>query len=349
MEPHGVRTWVSYPLVTGPPRTLEGSPAEAVELPSDLRKPGTMRKLIPFVRSRNVKAIYMADRPAWHPTYALLRLAGVRWIVVHDHTSGERRRLTGIPREIKRVTRGIPGMLADRVIAVSDFVVRRKLAVDLVPPERLIRIWNAVDVPDDPAEDVAEFLQRYGLPRDRPLVMCTARTTPEKGIHHLLRAFDTAMSRLGDVRPRPLLVYMGIGHYMGALETLRTTLEHRDDIRMLGYVPGASRYFGAAAVSVVPSVWQEAFGLAALEPMSHGVPVIASAVGGLPEVVIDGETGLLIPPGDEQALARALEALLRDPERRAEMGGRGKQRAREHFDLEDEIEAVSRIVGQGFV
>jgi glycosyltransferase involved in cell wall biosynthesis len=83
--------------------------------------------------------------------------------------------------------------------------------------------------------------------------------------------------------------------------------------------------------------------------MSHGVPVIASAVGGLPEVVIDGETGLLIPPGDEEALARALEALLRDPERGAEMGRRGRQRAREEFDLEDEIEAVSRIVGQGFV
>lgn len=348
LEPHGVRSWVSYPLINGPPRTLEGSPAKAVEMSSNLSDIRAIRKLVSFVRTHNVQAMYMADRPAWHPTYVLLRMAGVRWIVVHDHTSGHRRRLRGIPGGIKRLSRSVPGTLADHVIAVSDYVARRKLEVDLVPPERVTRIWNAVEVPADPSAEVPEFLARHRLPADRPLVMCTARTTKEKGIDHLLRAFDRMMGRLTGDHPRPLLVYMGIGHHMGALEAIRASLEHRDDIRMLGYVPGASRFFGAATVCVVPSVWQEAFGLSALEPMSHGVPVIASAVGGLPEVVVDGETGLLVPPGDEEALADALLALLTDPGRRAEMGRRGRMRAREDFDLEDEIDAVSKIVQKGF-
>ena len=98
---------------------------------------------------------------------------------------------------------------------------------------------------------------------------------------------------------------MGIGHYMGELEAIRSALDHRDDVRMLGYVEGASRFLGAAAVCAVPSIWQEAFGLAALEPMAYGVPVVVSAVGGFRRSC-DGETGLLVPPGDEQALADAL-------------------------------------------
>jgi len=349
LEPHGVRTWVSYPLINGPPKTLEGSPAEAVELRVSFDEPGSLRRLIRFIRERNVRAIYMADRPAWHPSYALLRMCGVEWIVVHDHTSGERTRFTGLRREVKRLTRTLPWTLADRVIAVSDFVARRKLEVDLIPADRIRRIWNAVDVPEDSAGEAAAFVQQYGLPGDRPLVMCSARATREKGIDHLFRAFDRATRLLGDAQPRPLLIYMGIGHFMGELEVVRAGLECRDDIRMLGYVPDAARYFGAATVCVVPSVWEEAFGLSALEPMSHGIPVVASAVGGLPEVVIDGETGLLVPPGDEEAIARALAELLTDPERRTDMGRRGRERARQHFDLEDEIDALYRIVAKGFV
>ena len=333
-------------MVDAPPKTLEGSPAREVEFRVRFDDRRSVRRLIRFIRSRNVRALYMADQPAWHLAYPLLRRAGVRWIVVHDHTSGERKQLTGVRKRIKRLSRLIPGTLADRVVVVSDFVARRKVEVDLVPPDRLIRIWNAVTLPDDPSEGLDGFRARYGLPPERPLIMCAARATREKGIHHLLRAFDRMMHLLGDSDPRPLLVYMGIGHYMGELEAVRAGLDHRDDVRMLGYVEGAARFLGAAAVCAVPSVWQEAFGLAALEPMAHGVPVVASAVGGLPEVV-DGESGLLVPPGDEQALAEALKSLLTDPERRAEMGRRGRRRARENFSFEAEIEALYRVIGEG--
>ena len=90
LEPHDVTTWVSYPVVDAPPKTLQGSPAREVELRVNFDDRRSVRRLIRFIRSRNVRALYMADQPAWHPVYPLLRRAGVRWIVVHDHTSGER-------------------------------------------------------------------------------------------------------------------------------------------------------------------------------------------------------------------------------------------------------------------
>lgn len=342
-----VATWVAYPALPSPPRSLEGSAARGVKVRIDFGRVRSVRDLIRFVKARDVRVLYMADQPAWHPAYALLRLAGVRWIVVHDHASGERTSRAGILRAAKRLSRAVPGMLADRVIAVSDFVARRLIEVSLVPDDRVVRIWNAIKAPDDPSAGVEAFLKRFELPRDRPLVVCAARATREKGIHHLLKAFDRALAG-DDLDPRPLLAYMGDGPFRGELESLRQTLAHRDDIRMLGYVSDAGRFLGAASICVVPSVWQEAFGLAALEPMACGVPVIASAVGGLPEVVLDGETGVLVPPGDEEAIATAMRELLSAPDRRSEMGRRARRRAMEVFNFRDEVESVYRVVATGF-
>ncbi len=161
LEPYDVTTWVSYPVVDAPPKTLQGSPAARSGAPRGTSMiAGSVRRLIRFIRSRNVRALYMADQPAWHPVYPLLRGAGVRWIVVHDHTSGERTPRDRHPRADQAALPLIPGTLADRVIVVSDFVARRKIEVDLVPPDRLIRIWNAVTIPDDPSEGLDEFRTR---------------------------------------------------------------------------------------------------------------------------------------------------------------------------------------------
>jgi len=82
------------------------------------------------------------------------------------------------------------------------------------------------------------------------------------------------------------------------------------------------------SIGVVPSIWPEPFGQVAIEAMACGRPVVASAIGGLQDSVVHGETGLLVPPGDDKALAEAIRSLLNDPARRAAMGEAGRKRAR---------------------
>jgi len=103
--------------------------------------------LVRFVRREQVRWVYLSDRPAWHPAYSLLRLAGVRTIVVHDHTSGDRTVPSGPKGWLKRFRHRLPGSLADVVIAVSDFVADRKRDVDQVPADRVFRVWNSVVIP----------------------------------------------------------------------------------------------------------------------------------------------------------------------------------------------------------
>lgn len=348
LSARGVRTWVAYPAVHSPPAALEGSAAEPVALNTRLESWTAVRRAVRFVRDRNVRVVYMADRPVWQPAFAALRTAGVRRIVVHDHTSGARTPPRGAKRVLKSLVRRIPGTLADDVIAVSGFVARRKVAVDLVPPQRVRRIWNSVEAPSADAGAGERLRALLGVDADRLVVGCACRAVPEKGVAHLLRAFDRATAAGTNAPVPPVLVYFGDGPALDALAALRERLGSRDRIVLAGYRADAPELLGGADLCVVPSVWAEAFGLAALEPQVRGRPVIASEIGGLPEVVVDGETGVLVPPGDETALAAAIRRLLDDADERARLGENGRRRARAHFSRTAHIRRLTAVLERGF-
>lgn len=102
-------------------------------------------------------------------------------------------------------------------------------------------------------------------------------------------------------------------------------------------------WYRRAWVTLMPSRHSESFGLVALEAMQAACPVVASRVGGLEEVVVDGETGTLVPPDDEEALSRAVEVLLADEELRRRMGASGRRRARAVFDWHEGLEEYERL------
>ncbi|MDQ6769220.1 MAG: glycosyltransferase family 4 protein [Gemmatimonadota bacterium] len=199
--------------------------------------------------------------------------------------------------------------------------------------------------PAPPAAGLRELLNVAG---NRPLVVCCCRADAVKGVAYLLRAFDAALKRLPQGVMRPLLVYIGDGPERKGLEEIRDGLESRDDIFFLGYRADASGLLTEANICVVPSVWQDAFPLGVLEAMAAGKPVIGTSVGGIPEMIDDGVTGLLIPPADEEALAGALGCLLTKPALSARFGSAGRQRVAERFTQDQQLEAVTDIVGSSF-
>src|SRR5882762_7857729 len=280
LAPAGVRTFVAYPEIASPPRTLRGTPARSILLDARLESLDSLRETVAFVRRERVSLLYLIDRPARSVNYAVLRAAGVRSILVHDHTSGAGTVPRGVKRLAKWMLARLPGLTADRVIAVSDFVARRQVDVAMIPARRVARVWNSVPLPPLVGTDVSRAARRtLGLDGDAPIIACTCRATAEKGVDHLLRAFD----RLPGT---PLLAFAGNGPAFAGLQALRDSLRSRDRIHLLGYRPDRGVLLDAADVCVVPSVWQEAFGLAALEAMVRGKPVVATQVGGIPEIKI---------------------------------------------------------------
>lgn len=336
----GVRTFIAYPAMAAPPRALQGTPATPITLDARLDTVASLRQTIAFARRERVDLLYLIDRPARSPFYPVLRAAGVRTILVHDHTSGA----GTVPRGLKRLAKGalarVPGFTADRVIAVSDFVAGRQRTVGMVPAERVTRVWNSVMIPPHADHSRTRNARRaLGLDAQVPVIACTARATPEKGVHHLFRAFDR-LAATSDA----LLLYAGDGPAFASLQALRDSLPSRDRIRLYGYRPDRELLLEAADVCVVPSVWDEAFGLAALEAMARAKPVVATAVGGIPEVIEAGVTGLLVPPGDEAQLCAAIAALLGDRAAGARIGSYARDDVATRFTAETQLIRLTELV-----
>jgi glycosyltransferase involved in cell wall biosynthesis len=161
---------------------------------------------------------------------------------------------------------------------------------------------------------------------DRPRLLCVGRLIPIKGHIVLLRAFAEARKEL----PELVLDIAGRGPLEPALRALAKELGLADSVRFLGYVSPIQTAIERASIVVVPSLG-EGFGMVALEAMERGRPVIAAEIGGLGELVQEGETGRLVPAGEVEPLRRAIVELGRDPELARRMGAAGRERAAEHF------------------
>ncbi|OGX40125.1 MAG: hypothetical protein A3C53_02815 [Omnitrophica WOR_2 bacterium RIFCSPHIGHO2_02_FULL_68_15] len=236
-----------------------------------------------------------------------------------------------------------------RVIAVSPSV--RQLLIERygVPPAKVALIANGIAwTPWDPArlaEAVARFRQTSGIRGDGPVVGTVTRLAPAKGLPTLLQAFHQLRRQVPSAR----LLIVGDGPLKTELVRSAYALGEQEQIIFSGIAVETRVPLSMMDVFVLPS-HHEAFGLAIVEAMAMGRPVVASRVGGIPTIVDDGVTGLLVPPNDPDALARALGQMLDDPERRRAMGSAGHARYEREFTMDRvarEVESVYEEVVQG--
>jgi glycosyltransferase involved in cell wall biosynthesis len=177
------------------------------------------------------------------------------------------------------------------------------------------------------------------------MIFACRQLFPRKGIRFLLQAAAQLKPRFPDLK----IVLAGDGFERPELARLAKELGIASDVTFLGWVPNTElpQYYRAAALSVIPSL-EEGFGIPAAEAMGCEVAVVASDAGGLPEVVEDGVTGLVVPRGNSAALAQAIGSLLSDPQRRRQMGQAGRARALRLFDWDrtaEQFEQLYREVG----
>ncbi len=209
------------------------------------------------------------------------------------------------------------------IYAVSDYVMN-DLKSQAVWGEPL-RFYHFVNtdrfMPDTQAGAVVRASMKCD---DAFVVLVVANLIPEKGVDVLIQA-------LSKMPPRAVLWVIGDGPALSGLMALARKLELQDRVMFLGLCEDVCRYMQAAHCFVCPSLWQEAAGLVILEAMACGLPVVASSVGGIPEFVVAGRTGYLIPPGDPNAMVECLKALLLSPALAMEMATSGRAHAVAHF------------------
>ncbi len=300
-------------------------------------------RLFRLLRRYRPRLIHLQFTPILGPVW-IARLSGVGRIVFTDHFS----HAEGYAPEKKPAWKRVGGRLlrlpVSFAVSVSEFNREIIVADGALPASRSRRIHNGVDLtrPTHTASGAA-FRARYGIPADRILITQISQIIPEKGIDDVLEAARIALAENPDLH----FVFVGDGKFLE--HYLRRTIEIGlvDRVTWTGLVvdPVAEGVYAASDIVCLASRWQEAFGLVLAEAMSCEKPVVATRVGGIPEVVDDGQTGFLVPPGDAPALAAMFIRLARDEDLRSRLGRSGRARAATHFDVRTNTRSLLELYG----
>jgi glycosyltransferase involved in cell wall biosynthesis len=227
--------------------------------------------------------------------------------------------------------------LCDRVIVVSRGV-RSVMEAAGIGSERLRLVYEGVPDPA-PAPGGRKALAELGVPEQAPVVGNVAALTGHKDHATLLEA----MAILRPQQPQAWLVILGEGELRGALEARAHALGLSDRVVFAGFRRDLDRLLPAFSVFCLSSQL-EGLGTSLLDAMAYGLPIVATAAGGIPEAVADGVTGRLVAPRDPQALARALAEVLCDDGRRAAWGAAGRRLFLERFTADRMVEETLGVV-----
>jgi glycosyltransferase involved in cell wall biosynthesis len=264
------------------------------------------------------------------------RRAGVPAVAVSRGWTGETRKVKLYEWLDRRHLR-----LMDHVVCVSEGQAAKVRKWCGVPAERLSVIRNSARLgafeKTDPA--ARERLRGFFPGEVSHVVLAAGRFSPEKGFGVLV---DAAAS-ICRANPRASVVIFGEGPLRGELERRASQLNLTGRVVLPGFRTDLDSLIGGADVVVLPS-FTEGLPNVALEASAAGVPVVATAVGGNPEVVAEGETGYLVPSGDPARLAARVNDLLRDPPTRARLGAAGRRRMRELFTFDAQAKAYLQLL-----
>lgn len=230
-----------------------------------------------------------------------------------------------------RVYGCLASRMCDAIVAVSEDEAEMARRQEGVPSQKLKVFHNGID------------LRAYApgarqSPGHAPVAVCVARLSPLKDHATLLHA----VSQVVRVLPGLRLQIVGEGPMRQSIEALRDDLGLRESVSLLGERHDVARLLGGADVFVLPS-WREGLSIAILEAMAAGLPVVATWVGGNPELVEHGRTGFLVPPRSPGPLAEALVAVLSEPGRCLQMGREARAHVEAHFDLIRTVERYERL------
>jgi len=226
-------------------------------------------------------------------------------------------------------------------LALSATLAKNLEARLTLPPGRVRAIANGVDLAEaDRALAAARPTARrqFGLLPPEIAIVCVGRLHRQKGLVHLLGAFHALLQE----QPTARLLLAGAGPDRAALSGTVEALRLGHFVRFLGTLADPWPLLAAADIFALPSLW-EGMPNALLEAMAAGLPAVATAVGAVPEMVVDGREALVVPPGDTGALARALAELAASPARRREMGVLARQRVEGAYRVEATVAQTERL------
>jgi glycosyltransferase involved in cell wall biosynthesis len=337
-----------------------GAKLEIIDLGSGLFNQGKSNRknlksawqLYRIIRKNKINLVHVNFLPFSHPVMLGIYFSPRTKLIYTDHTSGEihqqrwqpdinrkswlqdlpTRTLTAIQMRIKQLLIHLFGYFRNRrvttFIAVSNYVRHRLITSQKIKPEKVITIYNGVNI--NRFNVTGHFRQELNIPVSLNVISTVGMLIPEKGIQYILAAIPQIITVISDI----VLLIVGEGYYKNTLDQIIERLKIEKYVRFLGVRSDVEKIYAISDVVVIPSVWQEAFGLANIEAMASRKPVVATSVGGIPEIIETYKNGILIPSQNSEAIAQAVIRLFQNSELYTEIARNARKKVIEQFNLE---------------
>jgi glycosyltransferase involved in cell wall biosynthesis len=302
-----------------------------------------LTRLTRWLRRERIALLHTHDFYAGLLGVLAARLARVKCIAAQRHLSLSDRRVHEWGTQLIH-------RLADRLLVNSEAIRDFLLESYNVPPEKIALIRNGLLVAETDASAAGEtdaqtrlsahdrLCRELRLNRDARLIGMVGRLHPVKGHRYLIEA----AVRVIHVFPQAHFLLVGSGPLREEIEIQAVQLGVSQHVHVLGDRPDAAQLVGDFEVAVLASL-QEGLPNAVMEAQAAGTPVVATAVGGVPELIRDGETGYLVQPADAESLAAGILHVLKEPDEARLVGARGRVFVRQHFDMQQMVSNVEAL------
>jgi glycosyltransferase involved in cell wall biosynthesis len=333
------RIILAFPTISSIPEHLQTEQIECVEFAFAQGWGIGILKRAHFIWRNRIKLIYLTDHPSYSPLYLLYRCLGVKWIITHDHSPGQRDTPTGIKQFVKSLFNRFSWISASACIGATEYVKERLRRVNCIPSQKCFAAPNGIPMRSLQG-DKQVLRRRFGLAEANQIIVTVARANKYKGIDFALDVF----ALIAQTNPELNFTYLmlGDGPHLAEFKQRAAQLGLAERVVFLGRVESVDDYLMACDIALHPSLGEVGYCLAILEYMQAKLPVV---VPDNPSVcgATSAETGVIYPEFNVASAAQALVELMQQPLVREQKGNAGRLAVEERFNLEKSQQALINV------
>ncbi len=330
-ETYGKKTFLAYPKITLLSETIQIPAIEPVELTLPWKSIAQAWCAIKFLRKNNIKSIYFTDQRYFNFKYFLMRLCGVKHIIVHDHTPGDRPAVRGLKGTIKSLINALPWFTADKILCVSKYMQARNISNTKMPAHKCVVVQNGIEPINCESQNKITLRKELKVPDNCIIVTTTGRANPYK-------RFDFIIATAKELKmksPETNAIFLLLGDGPALTDLQRQVHDDKldDTVFLLGFRADVRDILCASDIAFHAALG-EGFSLSIIEYMSAGLPVLVPNIPSVSQPITHTKSGLIYKHDDPQEAAACIAQLVNDQSQRLAIGATAKAEADKKYSLE---------------
>ncbi len=337
----GHKVYLAYPQITTVSKTITNAPIEIIELTIPWTTSTQSSHVRHFIRKKNITFIYFTDQPYFNLKYAIMRYYGVRYIIVHDHTPGDRPPIGGLKGAIKTARNILPWMSADKVLCVSPLMRKRNITNVHIPEHKCLVVQNGIPPVNCYQNKRASIRDKIGVKNTSLVVTTTGRAHPYKRFDFIIECAKQLKIQLPECNITFLLV--GDGPAMPELRKQISRHSLQENVLLLGYRSDVQNILCASDIALHAALG-EGFSLSIIEYMSAGLAVLVPDIPSVSQAITHNKTGIIYKWDEPESVVSYIKELANDNKRIYDLGIAAKTKADNIYNLKQCTQTLIRII-----